>query len=214
MSRKSNYLFFLATCFFSVLVGATEATSKPRVDLYNRIKKETGVSLKEAFEATQGKNQFAVTGLQIYAKRVGIKEIEKSFDEEISNRKQHCKKKKNTSCDETVEDLKSQIALVRDLNSKMSSLEGFKKLYFYLILYQFNIKTTVLKNDLLDWEKNCSSQEKINTRPCQEKLYETHTLADIARDISQVALDKTEKGKLEQSFLDEIKNRITRYESF
>ncbi|MFZ3229416.1 MAG: hypothetical protein WA160_04365 [Pseudobdellovibrio sp.] len=212
MFHKYSYLFFVAACFFSILVGATEPTSKPRVDLYNRIKKETGVSLKEAFKATQGKNQLAVNSLESYTKRVGIKEIERSFDEEIANRERYCKKKKTFSCDGTVEDLKLQIALIRDQNNKMSSLEGFKKLYFYLVVYQFNIKFTVLKDDLLDWDKNCSSQEKINTIPCQEKLYEAHVLADMARDVGQIALQKSEKVQVDVELSKLLEERILRYE--
>ncbi len=214
MFRKSNYLFFVATCFFSALVGATEPTSKPRVDLYKAIKKETGVSLKDAYEAVQGKNQFAVNMLKAYSKKVGIKEIEELFQEEINHRSQYCQKKKSISCDETILDLNSQIAMVKDLYGKSDSLPGIQRLYLDLIIYHFNIKIKVLKSELLDWEKTCSSQDKINTRPCQEKLFETHILADIARDISQIALNKLEKEPPDSSVLEEIKNRISKYESF
>lgn len=199
-------------CIFSSIAGAQ--SSKARLDLYQNIKKETGVSLKEAYEAVQGKNQFAVNMLKSYTKKVGIKEIEELFQEEIDHRIQYCRKKKSISCDETILDLKSQISLVRDLYGKSDSLPGMQRLYLNLVIYHFNIKIKILKSELFDWEKTCSSQEKINTRPCQEKLFEAHVLADIARDISQVALFKFQKENLEQSFLNEIKIRITRYENF
>ena len=152
--------------------------------------------------------------LKAYTKKVGIKEIEELFKQEIYHRTQYCREKKSASCEETILDLKSQIALVRELYGKSDSLPGIRRLYLDLIAYHFNIKIKVLKDDLLDWEKTCSSQEKINTRPCQEKLFETHILADIARDISHIALSKSEKEKLDNSLLEQIKNRISRYESF
>ncbi|OQW53813.1 MAG: hypothetical protein A4S09_06240 [Proteobacteria bacterium SG_bin7] len=199
---------FVVAVFICGVVHASE----PRLDLYKKIKKETGVSLKEAFQAVDGKNQSAITDLQIYAKRVGIKEIEKSFDEEIVHREQYCKKKKSISCDETVQDLKSQIDFIRDLHIKSDTLDGHKKLYYSLIVYRFNIRMRVLKDDLLDWDKNCSSQEKINTKPCQEKLFEAHVLIDIARDVGQVVLTKSNKLPLDTEMVKSIKDRISRYE--
>lgn len=213
LSQKVILSFTIA--YFSSLFSVAEAqSSKARLDLYQNIKKETGVSLKEAFEAVQGQNQFAVNMLKAYSKKVGIKEIEEFFKEEIDQRTQYCRKKKSISCDETVADLNSQISNLRDLYSKSNSLPGIQRLYLDLIIYQFNIKLKVLKNDLLDWDKNCSSQEKINTKPCQEKLFETHVLADVARDLSQIALAKSQKEKPDNLLLEEIKNRISRYESF
>lgn len=200
---------FVVAVFICGVVHAAE----PRLDLYKKIKKETGVSLKEAFQAVDGKNPSAVTDLQSYAKRVGIKEIERSFDEEIAHREQFCKKKKSISCDETVQDLRSQIDFIRELHTKYDTLDGYKKLYFGLIVYNFSIKIRVLKDDLLDWDKNCSNQEKINTKPCQEKLFETHVLADIARDVGQVALIKSEKSQVESEMLKSIRSGISRYEN-
>lgn len=200
-------------CLNSLYFIAEAQSSKVRLDLYQNIKKETGVSLKEAFEAVQGQNQFAINMLKAYSKKVGIKEIEEFFKEEIDRRTQYCRKKKSISCDETVSDLNSQISTVKDLYTKSSSLPGIQRLYLDLIIYQFNIKIKVLKGDFLDWERSCSSQEKINTKPCQEKLFETHVLADIARDISQVALAKSQKEKPDSFLLEVIKNRISRYES-
>lgn len=209
LTLLTTFIYFISLSF-----SAEAQTSKVRLDLYQKIKKETGVSLKEAYEAVQGKNQFAVTMLKAYSRKVGIKEIEELFQEEIDHRAQYCRKKKSVSCDETILDLKSQISLIRDLSSKSESLPGIQRLYLDLIIYHFNIKIRVLKNDLLDWEKSCSAQDKINTRPCQERLFETHVLADVARDISQIALSKSEKEKSDMSLLEEIKNRISRYESF
>lgn len=206
--------FFRNLIFLFTLSSSVQAFSEPRLDLYKAIKKETGVSLKEAYEAVQGKNQFAVNMLKAYSKKVGIKEIEELFQEEIDHRTSYCRKKKSISCDETILDLKSQIAMVKDLYGRSNSLPGIQRLYLDLIIYHFNVKIKVLKNDLMDWEKSCSSQEKINTRPCQEKLFETHIFADIARDISQIALSKSEKEKPDSALLEEIKNRISRYESF
>lgn len=209
--KATSLIIFI--CLASLSSIAEAQSSKPRLDFYKKIKIETGVSLKEAYEAVQGKNQFAVNMLKAYSKKVGIKEIEELFQEEIDHRTQYCRKKKSISCDETILDLKSQIAMVRDLYGKSDSLPGIQRLYLDLIIYHFNIKIKVLKSELFDWEKSCSSQEKINTRPCQEKLFEAHVLADIARDISQVALLKFQKENIEQSLLSDIKARIERYES-
>lgn len=200
--------------YFSFVSFAEAQSSKPRLDLYKNIKKETNVSLKEAFEAVQGKNQFAVNMLKAYSKKVGVKEIEEFFKEEIDQRIQYCRKKKSISCDETVSDLKAQISTVKDLYAKSDSLPGIQRLYLDLIIYQFNIKIKVLKNDLLEWETSCGSQEKINTKPCQEKLFEAHVLADVARDIGQIALAKSQKEKSDDVLLEEIKNRVSRYENF
>jgi len=209
--KRSFDLLFLVIFLLPFVVRAAEPSSSPRTDLYLKIKKETGVSLQEAFQASEGKSSSAVTGLQIYAKRVGIKDIEKAYEDEIAGREQYCKKNNVISCDETVRDLKAQITFIRDLNSKANSLDAYKKLYLNLVLYHFNIKLKVLKKDLLEWENDCSSQEKINTKPCQVKLYETHVLADIARDVSQIALMKAEKLPLNEELLKSIKERVSRY---
>src|SRR4051812_39377817 len=95
--------------FLLTLASLFAFASEPRVDLYKRIKKETGVSLREAFQTVDKGNRLGAVDLQRYAEKVGIGEIERPFEEEIASRTAFCKKNKSIACDETVSDLKSQL---------------------------------------------------------------------------------------------------------
>lgn len=187
--------------------------SEPRLDLYRQIKKETGVSLKEAHQAVLQGDQNSALSLQAYAKKMGIKEIDTSLDEDIAHRVKYCKEKKGIACRESVQELKSQQTLFRELHSNYEKLDGHRKLYYCLVVYNFYIKEKVLKSAFMDWDKNCSSQEKINTRSCQDKLFESHVLADISNDLTQIALAKSEKEAPNSTLIKSVKERISRYES-
>lgn len=151
-------LLAIAISFHSFFAYAS--TPKPRIDLYQKIKNETGVSLKEAYEAVEGKNHFASVSLQMYAKKMGTKEVERSINEEISYRQVYCKIMKGSTCTESIEELQSQLKFVVDLAKNIEKQSGQKKLYFYLTLYNFQIKNNVLKDEFVNWDKNCSSQKK------------------------------------------------------
>lgn len=188
--------------------------AKANLDLYKNIQKETGVSLKNAYLASLGKNQSAVDSLKMYSRRIGITEIEKSFSEEIEHREKYCKKNKSPECTQSIVDLKSQISFIKELHSQSNKLPGIRRLYLDLLVFHFRIQTTVLKKDFEEWDKNCSSQEKINTPACKEKLFETHALADISQGISQIALLKSENQTVDPKLLTELKDKISRYETF
>lgn len=118
MTKLRSVLNVLLLLFISLEVMAS---TSPRTDLYKQIKKETGVSLKEAFQAVSGKNTTALANLGWYAKKVGIKEIEQTFADEISGLEQRCAKKRAFDCDSSIQDLKSQVSFIREMHGKCES---------------------------------------------------------------------------------------------
>ena len=204
--------FMRKICLLLTLIPALANSAPLRPDLYKRIKKETGISLKDAFLAVDRGYSPGLADLQIFARRVGIRGIEKSFEDEISTQTLLCKRRHSSICDESVGQLRSQIDFLREQNSKFTTLHGYQRLYYCLLIFSFHIKFEILKGELSEWDANCSSRAKVNTLPCQQKLYETHILADIARDITQEAFEKQEKVASEGALRKLIIDRISKYE--
>lgn len=191
---------------------ADNKATKIRFDLYQKIKKETGVSLKEIFQHLEGKNHSVALSLQTYANRTGTKKIKKFLKEEIFQRQEFCKKRASVTCTESIEELKYQFNFLTNMEKNLDSQNKYKKIYFYLVIYNFNIKNIILKNEYLNWEKSCSSLEKANTIECQEKLYGFHILVDIATELAQVAFQKSEKAQEDKLLISSLKEKISIYE--
>ncbi len=198
------------TLFFLMSINLLAST--PRIDLYQKIKRETGVSLKEALGAAVGRDIFAATHLKIYAKNSGLKAIEGALQEEIKARKAVCEKQKSIICDERVAEVNEQLNDLRKMSMSFNSLPSHQQIYYCLTVYHFQIILHVLKGERADWLKTCSATEKINTRPCQEKMFEANILADIAADISQIAYAKVKKKPPPEALLKSIQDRLLRYE--
>jgi len=215
MGLKSFYLWFtllVIILHYSFYVSAEAKSAKLRLDLYQKITKETGISLKEVFQLLEGKDNSAANNLKIYVKQKGTKELEKFIKDEIFHRKAYCKKKNSNACFESIEEIQDQLNSLTDLAKNLDKQNGFKKLYFFLVIYNFNIKNNVLKSEYVNWDKACNSQEKINTIVCQEKLYGFHVLVDISTDLAQFAFQKSEKSPEDTKLISSLQERISKYE--
>lgn len=184
--------------------------SEVRLDLYKKITKDTGVSLKEAFQALNDQNKSAVINLQIYAKKSGgTKDLEKQYEADISRQEKTCEKRKTASCKKIVQRMQTQLSSLRDLAKNYDQQKEHKKLYYSLVVYSFKITNKVLHEDLMAWDKACSAKEKINTKVCKSKIAEIYALIEIATAIEQAASLKPEKNA---ESLKSIEEKISKYE--
>lgn len=54
-------------------------------------------------------------------------------------------------------------------------------------MLSYTVRYDVLKSDYDKWNKECSSQERVNTTKCKVRFYETDILYDIVKDLVQNA---------------------------
>ncbi len=185
--------------------------SKPRHDLYKKIKKTTNVSLKEAYQAVFNNKGLVKYRLSQYADIKGVKGIINGIDAEIKAQKNRCEKSKNKlACEKQVEDLEKQKGFISNLDKEVSKNPRLS-LYRSLVVFSYTVRHEILKPSYEKWDKDCSSQKKINTMRCKKQFFETDILYAIVRDLAQASYSKALKQPLSVN-KSELKKLVARYE--
>lgn len=203
------FLIFIFPIFVSAQIPPD---SKPRHDLYKKIKQTTGVSLKEAYEAVFDKNKIASRYrlLQVSNKKQ-MKKINKGMDDEIARHKKICVKSiDRLDCKKQLKDLEEQKNFISSLDEQIHKNPKLR-IYKSLVVLSYLVRHEILKSSYDIWSKDCSSQKKINTIECKKQFFETDTLYAIVRDLAQSSYSKALKENLPIN-KDELKNLVARYE--
>ncbi len=208
MSVRTSFFLLLFPVFS---LAQIPPDSKPRHDLYKKIKKTTSVSLKEAYNAVFNHDKRARYELARYAKLKGTKGITKGFQLEIKNHKQKCNKEKNNlSCKQQVTDLVKQRDFIGGLDKEVGKNPKLG-LYRSLVVMSYVIRHEILKPSYKKWSKECSNQKKINTLKCKKQFFETDILYSIVKDLTQASYSSATKTTLPIN-KSELKKMVARYE--
>ena len=202
---------FLLLIFPLFALAQIPPDSKPRHDLYKKIKQTTNVSLKEAYQAVFNGNHKARYNLSQYARIKGTKNILKGLQLEIEGHSEKCKnEKEKLSCKKQISDLKKQKEFIRDLDKKVNKNPKLG-LYKSLVVMSYVVRHEILKPSYEKWTKTCSGKDKINSLQCKKRFFETDILYSITRDLAQASYSKATNKPLSIN-KSKLSDLVARYE--
>ena len=196
---------FLAFHFCISLSFSTASEPQSERQLYNKIKEQTGVSLKEAFQAVDGSNVNSTINLQIFSRKEGPNEIENALDEEYNQQNKLCSLRPSATCQQSLKELKEHQNLVQDLRVRFDHLQDPEKIFYGLLVYYYSIRGPMFANEL----QSCAHRDN-----CQILTPQVQNLIAIARDLSLVAIQLKDEKTKNQELLKSLKKRIAAYEKF
>ena len=175
----------------------------PRKDLYEQIKRTTGVSLRQlfhlVFQRGSAKNrQSTFTKLSKYVNKKETQQlIGEEYQQKMESIKAYCdKNQKATGCYSQVGDLKKEQSNLKKLKDKAKK-DKILATYYYLTILTQSIKTEIFKKANMDLAKGCP-MNKINTDLCMKKRRGIRSLYDIADKLKFVARAQT-RGKAKKA---------------
>ena len=205
---------FVGSLASASILSQIPSNSKPRNDLYAKIQKTTGVSLRQAYKAVFGKDKKAIYRLGRYSKLKGTRDIESGIQKAIKHHSQKCekekKKKEQLPCYRLVDGLKAQLKSIEDLRQKAKK-DPKLGLYWSLSVMSHFVRQEILKKPYEKWEKECANQKQINTMKCKIQFLEVDLLHVIMRDLSQASYAKAQNGSYKEK-RNELDQLIQRYD--
>jgi len=106
--------------------------------------------------------------------------------------------------------LENQQNFIKSLDEKITK-NASMKIYKNLLVMSYIVRHDILEPSYKRWSKNCSSQEKVNTKKCKKQFFEIDILYSIVRDLAQASYSKALKQTLPIN-KDELKSLVSRYD--
>ena len=204
-------------CSLSALVphfSKVPRNSLPERKLYQEIKKETLVSLRQIYRAVLEKNVADSYKVQqagkIHSEKLAV--IVGEIKKEVELQKKRCKSGKvkgNDLCFLQTRDLQKQLEFFQNL-AKPAKGQSHLNLYKATVAIAYITRYEVLKEPYQKWSKKCP-MKKINTLPCKMLFFETDIFYSILQELSQAAYAMAikEKPAVDKENLNRL---IARYE--
>ena len=215
MQQKNLYLFelkktFFIACFFIFIINSFEFASAklgkvsqqqksnsllvketPRKDLYEKIRRKTGISLRQLFHIVFQRgnvksNQLAFARLAKYVSKKGTAGMDREYQQKMQSIKAFCDKKQElVDCYSQIDDLKKEQSSLKKLKDKAKTDKSLA-MYYYLTVLTQSIKSEIFERAHLDFVKACPP-DKINSDICMKKRKGMRNLYDIADRLRHVA---------------------------
>ena len=193
------------------------AKEVPRKDLYQKITRTTGISLKQLFDlvfqrGNAKQNKKTLTRLSRWVNKKGPQRIIKRvYQERIQTTQTFCDQNANKipGCHLQIEGLKQEQADFKSLKNKAKTNKKLA-LHYYLMVLNHTLKSKVFDRAYVNLAKTCP-EEKINTESCMAKRRGIRHVYDIVEKLEQAALAKTTSENTKK-MAGHISNLITVYE--
>ena len=170
----------------------TSVKEAPRKDLYRKIKRTAGVSLKEisnlVFQKGNAKiNQMTLNKLSKYVNKRGTVSIDKEYQQRMNSIKAFCDRqdRQSSSCYSQIEDLKKEQVSLQKLKNQAKKDKKLA-LYYNLTILTHAIKTKIFARANEHLAKTCPPQ-KINSDLCIAKRNGIRNVYDIVDKLKLVA---------------------------
>ena len=195
---------------------AVPVTETPRNDLYEKISRTTGISLRQlsnlVFSRGNAKqNKATLSKLSRWVNEKGPQGINQAHQERIRAIQTFCDQNANRipGCHLQIEDLKQEQADFKALKDKAKTDKKLA-LYYYMTVFNHTLRSEVFDKAYTDLAKACP-EEKINTESCMAKRRGIHHVYDITDKLQQAALAKT-RSQNTRKIAGHISDLITVYE--
>lgn len=195
---------------------AVSVTEAPRNDLYEKISRTTGISLRQLsnliFQRGNAKqNRSTLTKLSRWVNEKDLKELTKAYQGRIRAIQTFCDQNANRipGCHLQIEDLKQEQVDFKALKDRAKTDKKLA-LYYYMTMFNHTLRNEVFDKAYADLTETCP-EEKTYTESCMAKRRGIHHVYDITDKLQQAALAKT-RSQNTRKIAGHISDLITVYE--
>ncbi len=181
--------------------------------LYNNIATDTGISLRQAYNAVFKGEKVSRTRLYKYALLKGTKKIYQEFQAKVKKIHNNCRERKQQEeeCQRQINNVWEQWRFVQKTQKEMKK-DPSLRLFYSLLVLNHTIRTEVLQKHYNKWAAACSSQEKINTPKCNALFKQVDAIHEISTGLAQSAYMISKKRETSQKQKRRLSSLVKRHE--